>query len=125
MKSLLLYIDIGDWNGGNNGQYPKIIEWDLEDNERPVNVSEGWGHGLGGGRFSLKAFISSEWFDWLQDPQSKWVKDTLTSHNAMNNDIQSIKRILSNQSVEHSFDLPDNLCRSLQISGIQFNTRDI
>ncbi|MEZ9524680.1 hypothetical protein [Enterovibrio norvegicus] len=125
MKSLLLYIDVGDWNGRHNGQYPKIIEWDLEDNELPVNVSEGWGHGFGGGRFSLEDFISSEWFGWLQCPQSKWVTNILTNHDSMRDNIQSISRLLSKQSVDHCFDLPDNLLKILEISGIQFNKREI
>lgn len=42
MNKILLRIEIGDWGGGNNGHYPKILEWNLEDEDSPIDESDGW-----------------------------------------------------------------------------------
>jgi len=66
MKRIILRIEIGDWNGGNNGQYPKLIEYVPTDEKSPFYESEGWGHGLGGGCSSIRKFVSSDSFKQLE-----------------------------------------------------------
>lgn len=43
MNKILLRIETGDWDGGNNGRYPKLLECNLEDEDYPIDESDGWG----------------------------------------------------------------------------------
>jgi hypothetical protein len=43
MNKILLRIETGDWDGGNNGRYPKLLEWNLEDEDYPIDGRDGWG----------------------------------------------------------------------------------
>jgi len=49
----LVYIK-GHWESGHDGQYPIVLDIDTNNMAKPFLVSEGWGHGLMGGQFSLK-----------------------------------------------------------------------
>lgn len=115
MKLLTLYIDASDWSVGHNGQFPKLIEWDLDDTERPLHVSEGWGHGLGGGQFSLEAFITSEWFDWLNRPNSLWAKEITSPHKSKIGDSPNIGPMLLQASAHHTLQPPYFIEQNLPI----------
>ncbi|MFT5789796.1 MAG: hypothetical protein ACI8SJ_001915 [Shewanella sp.] len=77
MNRIILKIELGDWDGGNNGQYPKLIEFEPSDDKFPFYESEGWGHGLGGGRSSLNCFVSSDSFIRLGKGESIWAYDII------------------------------------------------
>ncbi|MFZ3185958.1 MAG: hypothetical protein WA173_17665 [Pseudomonas sp.] len=120
MKLLILYIDIGRWDGGHDGQYPKVIAWDLENNERPMSISEGWGHGLGGGEYSLNEFMTSEWFSRLEEPKSQWARKIIAGKGATGQK-KSVGQELLKESENHRFNLPSNLKEILGRWGYRVN----
>ena len=62
MAKMMLAVEIGHWTGGHNGQYPQLIEFDTAHLDRPFQVSDGWGHGLGGAAYSLAQFINTPYY---------------------------------------------------------------
>ena len=48
MARMILLLELGDWTGDHHGQSPYLVEFDSERLDSPFDVSEGWGHGLGG-----------------------------------------------------------------------------
>ncbi len=70
------YIDIvvirGEWQGGHHGTHPKVLSVNPE-SEEPFGVSEGWGHGLGGGNFSLKDLIEKKFIEIFDTSESSGV----------------------------------------------------
>ena len=78
------YTDIvvvkGDWQGGHHGSYPKVLSVCL-DSEEPFGVSEGWGHGLGGGFFTLKDLVEKKFIEIFNREESKAVYlDVITAY---------------------------------------------
>ena len=59
----------GSWQGGHHGVYPKVLSVNPE-SEAPFWVSEGWGHGLGGGAFTLKALVAEGAIELFNRPES-------------------------------------------------------
>lgn len=66
MARMILLLDLGDWTGGHHGQSPYVVEFDSERLDSPFDVSEGWGHGLGGSRYSLTRFVETEDYSQLK-----------------------------------------------------------
>ena len=60
MTRMILLLELGDWAGGHHGQSPYLVEFDSERLDSPFDVSEGWGHGLGGSSYSLARFVETE-----------------------------------------------------------------
>lgn len=97
-----IYTDIvvvkGDWKGGHNGSYPKVLSVCL-DSERPFGVSEGWGHGLDGSFFSLKELVEKEFIEIFDREESKAVYlQVITAYK------QSVdQKHLASQLIEESY----------------------
>lgn len=68
-KQIDIVVIKGSWQGGHHGVYPKILSVNPE-SETPFWVSEGWGHGLGGGAFTLKALVAEGVIELFNGPES-------------------------------------------------------
>ena len=121
MTKIILYIEVGDWDGGHNGYYPKLIEWNLEDEHYPIEESDGWGHGLGGSRSSLQNFLISSNFEKLKSVDSEWAYMTIKNSIAANLPVNEISKALSRQSKKSNIQLPESLCMILNRSGSYLN----
>jgi hypothetical protein len=68
------YTDIiiikGDWIGGNHGSYPKVLSVNPS-KEKSFGVSEGWGHGFGGGVFTLQDLIIKKFVNVFNRDESQ------------------------------------------------------
>ncbi len=113
MNRIILRIELGDWDGGNNGRYPKLLEWNLEDEDYPVDESEGWGHGLGGARSTLENFISSNRFQELNSGSSKWVCEIIESAAKQDLSVKEVGSLLAEEAKNHRVNIPDNLLNVL------------
>lgn len=109
MKKILLRIEIGDWDGGNNGRYPKLLEWNLEDEDYPIDESDGWGHGLGGGRTTISNFIRSNGFQELKKDSSNWVYETIKRSVELNLTVEEMGVALVEESKGHRVNIPEHL----------------
>ncbi|MGF1694460.1 hypothetical protein L4C54_02155 [Vibrio lamellibrachiae] len=89
MRKLLVAIT-GDWDGGNNGEYPLILEYDSSESDVPFISSQGWGHGYSGNNFSLDTLKKYNIIELYSKPESFWayeilietLKENLDSHEA-------------------------------------------
>lgn len=90
MNRIILHIEIGDWEGGNNGRYPKLIKFNPSDENSPFMESEGWGWGLSGCSYSLKGFVSSGALKKLDTPDASWAYEII--NHSLDNQL-SIKQI--------------------------------
>ncbi|WP_210397486.1 hypothetical protein [Motiliproteus sediminis] len=109
MTKIILKIELGDWDGGHNGRYPKIIEWNLDDENYPIEESEGWGHGLGGSRASLNNFIKSNCVENLKGEDSDWAYEIIIKAFELNKPIREIGQALSIESQNCKILLPEHL----------------
>lgn len=76
------YIDIilikGDWYGMHHGTYPKRLSVNPSLDE-PFAVSEGWGHGLCGGYFTLEELVEGEFIKIFDRVESLTVFNKIMS----------------------------------------------
>lgn len=121
MTKILLKLELGDWDGGHNGQYPKIIEWNLEDSVRPIEESEGWGHGLGGGSSLLDIFMNSKQFYHLGEGDSTWAHKVILSATQNNLRVPEISRLLLSESKNNKVHVPTHLLNVLNRFGRYVN----
>jgi hypothetical protein len=108
MKRILLYIEIGNWDGGNNGRYPKLIEFDLDNDETPFMESEGWGWGLGGASYSLERFVSVGALNRLNIPSSMWAYEIIKWGLDNKISLEEISNSLKVSYIENKADVPEN-----------------
>jgi hypothetical protein len=109
MNKILLKIELGDWDGGHNGQYPRVIEWNLEDENRPVEESEGWGHGFGGGNSSLEIFAQSKQFYYLSQGDSSWAHQIILNALQKGLTVSEVGSLLMVEAEKHKVNLPLHL----------------
>lgn len=113
MNKIILKIELGNWDGGNNGIYPKLLEWNLDNTERPIDQSDGWGHGLGGHSLSLAEFVQTKGFKELENSPSQWVYEILLGAVNSGLNTRKIERLLLEASKEHMVDIPNHLLEIL------------
>jgi hypothetical protein len=109
MSYILLKIETGTWVGGHDGQYPKLIEWELGCLESPISESEGWGHGLGGGSSTLKGFAKGIRFAKLNSASSSWAYAIISNGLANKLSIKEIEDQLYSESQNHKVTLSEQL----------------
>lgn len=111
MAKMMLAVEIGHWTGGHNGQYPQLIEFDTAHLDRPFQVSEGWGHGLGGAAYSLAQFVATPYYLKLKT-EAPWAFTIIEQGLAQQN-IDAIAAALSIQYVDHPPLVPKHLMEYL------------
>ncbi|MBS0043179.1 hypothetical protein KFE26_12845 [Shewanella sp. M16] len=111
MATMILSVEIGHWIGGHNGQYPHLIEFDMAHLDRPFQVSEGWGHGLGGSAYSLAQFVKTPYFLKLKT-EAPWAFAIIEQGLAQQN-IETIASALSEQYGDHPPLVPAHLMEYL------------
>jgi len=109
MSYILLKIETGTWVSGHDGQYPKLIEWEIGCPESPICESEGWGHGFGGGSSTLKGFAKSARFAKLNSEYSSWAYAIISNGLANKLSIKKIEEQLYNESQNHKVTLSEQL----------------
>ena len=77
MKPQILIFIQGDWDGGHNGHYPIICELREYDKQNPISLTEGWGHGIGGGYFSFQQFLNTECTNILYKKEALWLNNAI------------------------------------------------
>ncbi|EOG1785013.1 hypothetical protein ACXIUK_22470 [Vibrio parahaemolyticus] len=77
--SVLLVAISGNWNGGNNGQYPLVLEYDSSEVDKPFISSMGWGHGYSGNSFSADGLRKSGILKYYNRTESLWAYEILVS----------------------------------------------
>lgn len=107
MARMILLLDLGDWTGGHHGQSPYVVEFDSERLDSPFDVSEGWGHGLGGSRYSLARFVETEDYSQLK-LHAPWAA-TIIEQGLPTLDIEAISQALLAHYPSHSPNIPANL----------------
>lgn len=109
MTNILLKIETGNWDGGHHGQFPKIYEWDLDDLERPIVQSDGWGHGYGGCSFSVEEFAKRNGLSKLKGIESDWAYTILK--NALENNLGNvdISEKLVSAAPHHKIGIEENV----------------
>lgn len=113
VTQIILKIEIGNWDGGHNGLFAKLIEWDLNDEQYPISESEGWGHGVSGGRSTLLSFIGSSRFALLKGWDSDWAHGIIKKTLESSEPAEVISQALSIESKCRKTLLPENLCAVL------------
>lgn len=111
MATMILSVEIGHWIGGHNGQYPHLIEFDMAHLDRPFQVSEGWGHGLGGSAYSLAQFVETPYFLKLKT-EAPWAF-AIIEQGLAQQDIETIATALSEQYGDHPPLVPAHLMEYL------------
>jgi hypothetical protein len=109
MSYILLKIETGTWLGGNDGKFPKLVEWELGNLESPVLQSDGWGHGLGGSSSSLCVFSKDSRFVNLSSGSSSWAYKIISDGLANNLSVEEIEAQLYSESKKHKVELPERL----------------
>ncbi|MFB2642916.1 hypothetical protein ACE02D_11555 [Shewanella bicestrii] len=109
MTRMILLLELGDWAGGHHGQSPYLVEFDSERLDSPFDVSEGWGHGLGGSCYSLARFVETEHYTQLKHHAS-WAA-TIIEQGLPTLDIEAIAQGLLAQYPSHRPNIPANLAR--------------
>ena len=117
MSRIILKIATGDWDGGHNGLYPKLVEWNLDDEDFPIEESDGWGHGFGGGRSSIQSYVSSGEFGQLKDGESGWAYEIILNSMNANLTIKEIGNALLTESRKHPVKIPEKLLIILNRNG--------
>ncbi len=94
------YTDIiiikGDWTVGNHGSYPKVLSVN-PNKEKSFGVSEGWGHGFGGGVFTLQDLINKKFVNVFDREESKDIFKQLMMAYRSNIDSKEFAEKLLNQ----------------------------
>ncbi|ASK67654.1 hypothetical protein CF168_01600 [Shewanella bicestrii] len=109
MTRMILLLELGDWAGGHHGQSPYLVEFDSERLDSPFDVSEGWGHGLGGSSYSLARFVETEHYAQLKH-HAPWAT-TIIKQGLPTLDIGAIAQGLLAQYSSHRPNIPANLAR--------------
>jgi len=109
MNCILLKIDTGTWTGGNDSQFPKLIEWEIGSLESPILESDGWGHGLGGGSSTLNTFSQGTGFEKLNSECSSWAYEIISKGLEDNLSVEDIERQLYIESQNHKVVLSEKL----------------
>ncbi|MFB2650775.1 hypothetical protein [Shewanella mangrovisoli] len=109
MARMILLLDLGDWTGGHHGQSPYLVEFDSERLDSPFDVSEGWGHGLGGSRYLLARFVETEDYNQLK-LHAPWAA-SIIEQGLPTLDIEAIFQGLQAQYPSHRPNIPANLAR--------------
>ncbi|WP_249552976.1 MULTISPECIES: hypothetical protein [Shewanella] len=109
MARMILLLELGDWTGGHHGQSPYLVEFDSKRLDSPFNVSEGWGHGLGGSRYSLARFVETEHYTQLK-LHASWAA-AIIAQALPTLDIEAISQGLQAHYASHSPAIPSNLAR--------------
>ncbi|ABK50051.1 conserved hypothetical protein [Shewanella sp. ANA-3] len=107
MTRMILLLELGDWTGGHHGQSPYLVEFDSERLDSPFDVSEGWGHGLGGSRYSLARFVETEDYHQLK-LHAPWAV-SIIAQGLPTLDIEAISQALLAQYASNSPHIPANL----------------
>ena len=109
MNVILLKIEIGSWDGGHDGKYPKTIEWDLDDRDSPILVCDGWGHGVGGGALTLEKFVKNRRFSELSKGGSTWAHTIISNGVIDKLSVMEIGERLRKESLNHIIHVPEQL----------------
>ncbi|MCL1122138.1 hypothetical protein N7V09_04085 [Shewanella seohaensis] len=109
MTRMILLLELGDWVGGHHGQSPYLVEFDSERLDSPFDVSEGWGHGLGGSSYSLARFVETEHYTQLKH-HAPWAA-TIIEQGLPTLNIEAIAQGLLAQYPSHRPSIPANLAR--------------
>ncbi len=96
MNKITLVAVIGSWDGGNDGQYPLLLEYNPENMDSPFSSSEGWGHGLSGNDFSILSLSKYNIIEEYHRPESMWAYDILKKAEAAGlNNVDTAKLLLA------------------------------
>lgn len=90
-----------------------MLEWNLENEDYPVDESEGWGHGLIGAKSTLENFRSSNRFQELNSGSSKWVCEIIESAAKQDFSVKKVGSLLAAEAKNHRVNIPDNLLNVL------------
>ncbi|VAW59702.1 hypothetical protein MNBD_GAMMA08-808 [hydrothermal vent metagenome] len=79
VSKITLVVISGGWEGGHDGQYPILLEYNSENHEKPFSSSEGWGHGLSGSVFSIEGLFKSGIIEIYNRSESVWAYEVLVN----------------------------------------------
>lgn len=112
--SILLVAISGNWNGGNNGQYPLILEYDSSKVDRPFNSSMGWGYGYSGNYFSADDLVKSGILEYYNRSESLWAYEILVSASQRKLDDHKTAGLLLEKLSGNEPSLPNDLRAIMQ-----------
>jgi hypothetical protein len=85
---------VEDWEDGHDGEFPMLLCYDPEANEKPFLYRKGCGFGSFGGRLTLKELCDKKFIFEFDHPESKWAFEVVQQALAKGSDDHQAGRAL-------------------------------
>ncbi len=114
MNRIPLDIELGSWDGGHDGTYPKLTVFDIRSPSTPFVITEGWGHGLMGRGYSSREFLESGLLENLNKPNSRWAYQVIKLSFSENKKPEAMFELLLESYRNNPLNISDHLLSCLR-----------
>lgn len=92
---------VEDWEDGHDGEFPMLLCYNPDANEKPFLYRKGCGFGSFGGRLSLQELYDKKFIFKFEHPETQWAFDKIQQEMAKGSDDHQTGRALIEAHTQH------------------------